>query len=98
MSEVSAKVPDDSPLMIAWNAFKASDGYANTLKWARHVAIRERETNALIEIQHPHTEGSLWAAFMAGWNAALKVGEKTALDAVDAAFARSARPTGADRG
>jgi hypothetical protein len=73
MSDVMAKLPDDSPLMIAWEAYKRTDGYANTLKWARHVAVKERETNALIEIQHPHTEGSLWAAFMAGYNAALRV-------------------------
>jgi len=70
MSDVMAKLPDDSPLMIAWNAYRATDGYANVLKWARHVKVQERETNALIEIQHPHTEGSLWAAFMAGYKAA----------------------------
>lgn len=70
MSDVMAKLPDDHPLMIAWEKWKKSDGYANTLKWARRISVAERETNALLEIQHPHTEGSLWGAFMAGYNAA----------------------------
>lgn len=63
----SAKLPDDSPLMIAWNAYRATDDYANTLKWARHLSMHLQEAQATII--HPHTEGSLWAAFMAGWKA-----------------------------
>lgn len=50
----SAPVPADHPLMTAWNAYKASEGYANTLRWAKEPA---------------HTEGSLWAAFSAGFDA-----------------------------
>jgi hypothetical protein len=38
--------------MVAWNADKATAEYANTLRWAMH-----RE----------HAEGSLWAAFSAGF-------------------------------
>lgn len=47
-------VPESHPLMVAWNAYKATDEYANTKKWALH---------------EQHVEGSLWAAFMAGFNA-----------------------------
>lgn len=41
--------------MIAWNAYKATDEFANTRKWARH---------------EQHVEGSLWAAFFQGFSAA----------------------------
>lgn len=51
----SSPLPLDHPLMLAWTAHKTSPEYANTLSWAQHAA---------------HTEGSLWAAFMAGWTAA----------------------------
>lgn len=46
------KVPDDHPLMIAWNEYKAGPDFENTKQWATAPK---------------HTEGSLWAAFMAGW-------------------------------
>lgn len=39
------------PLMLAWEAYKATDEYANTKRWASHPE---------------HAEGSLWAAFVAG--------------------------------
>lgn len=48
-------VPNDDPLMVAWNEYKASEEYRNTKKWA---AFEE------------HVDGSLWAAFLAGWSAA----------------------------
>jgi len=41
--------------MVAWKEYQASDDFANSQKWARHPA---------------HTEGSLWAAFLAGFQAA----------------------------
>ena len=50
--KVMAKVPGDHPLMVAWNEYKALPEYENTKQWATAQA---------------HTEGSLWAAFMAGW-------------------------------
>lgn len=49
-----APVPQDSPLMIAWKAYKATPEYANALRWGTY---------------QEHTEGSLWAAFEAGFNA-----------------------------
>lgn len=44
-----------SPLRVAWTAYQATDDYANTKRWATHEA---------------HVEGSLWAAFLAGFLAA----------------------------
>lgn len=51
---VMAKVPEDHPLMQAWTAHKVSEEYANSVKWAAH---------------EKHVDGSLWALFVAGWNA-----------------------------
>lgn len=52
---VSAAVPADAPVMIAWGAFKATDDYANTLRWSAAP---------------DHSEGSLWNAFYRGFYAA----------------------------
>lgn len=48
-------VSKDHPLMRAWEAYKQTEDYANTRRWAAHEA---------------HVEGSLWAAFERGWRAA----------------------------
>jgi len=51
-------VPDeDHPLIIAWNAYQASDDFDNSRKWMMHP-------------DRQHQLGSLWAVFMAGWLAA----------------------------
>lgn len=47
--------PPDSELMKAWEKYKASDDYANSLHWAAKDEYRE---------------GSMWAAFMSGFEAA----------------------------
>lgn len=51
-----AAVPDDHPLMVAWKKHIATPGYQNSKRWAR---IGNAE----------NLEGSLWALFMAGWEA-----------------------------
>jgi len=45
-------VANDDPLLLAWNRYKDTDDYANTARWA---------------LVPEHTEGSLWAAFAAGY-------------------------------
>ena len=55
-TSVQAQVPEDSPMMVAWRKYEASDEYANSEKWARIEA---------------HTKGAMWAAFVAGFIAAL---------------------------
>ena len=52
---VSGPVPTDHPLMRAWTAHKATEEFSNSRRWAHHAE---------------HLEGSLWALFVAGWNAA----------------------------
>lgn len=49
-------LPADHPLRRAWEAYKASDDYPNTRRWA---------------LVDAHVDGSLWAAFAAGFDAAL---------------------------
>lgn len=47
-------VGQDEPLMIAWNAYKATEEYANSRQWAGYKE---------------HLDGSLWAVFCAGYAA-----------------------------
>lgn len=55
---MSVMTPCDpgSPLMRAWEVYRRTAEYENTARWAG---------------RSEHTEGSLWAAFEKGWNAAL---------------------------
>lgn len=62
MSTAMTPVPEDHPLMLAWKEFKLTDEYHNSKKWASHPE---------------HVEGSLWTAFMMGWNAELPKHEHT---------------------
>lgn len=48
-------LPKDHPLMKAWDAYRATDGYRNSFKWCADLE---------------HRQGSMWAAFMSGWCAA----------------------------
>jgi len=50
--------PTDSPVMIAWEAYKMSDEFQNVKTWAVHLE---------------HVEGSLWEAFNQGYAAANSV-------------------------
>lgn len=51
----STPLPSDDARMVAWREYTATDDYRNTKRWA---------------VEPPHTEGSLWAAFLAGWSGA----------------------------
>ena len=55
---VMAAVPEDHPLMVAWNAYKATDDFAGNMRWA----ARDSE----------YLDGCLWGAFMAGFSAATR--------------------------
>lgn len=72
----SQKCPDDHPLMIAWKAHQQTDEFKNTLHWTKQnivitTAETEPEANRVNpeEQRHQRAMGSLWAAFMAGFNA-----------------------------
>lgn len=61
MSEAQAEVPIGDPMRDAWEAYRLTDEYRNTLRWA---------------IYPEHAPGSLWAAFVAGWQADRKLAEQ----------------------
>lgn len=52
---VSIPLPEHDPMLIAFKAYEKTACYANTKRWAIHPE---------------HVEGSLWAAFCEGWEAA----------------------------
>lgn len=52
--EAMSPIAKDAPVMVAWEAYKAGDSYQNTRRWASH---------------EEHVDGSLWAAFSAGFTA-----------------------------
>lgn len=60
----------DSPLVVAWEAFKTSESYANSVKWAAYPE---------------HLEGSLWALFSTGFMAAAQFERARCVDVVNAA-------------
>ena len=61
MTPTMTPVPEDHPLMVAWTGHKQTEEYANSLKWAA---------------DEKQVEGSLWALFMAGWEASAALAQK----------------------
>jgi len=77
MSEAIKPVPADHPLMIAWTAYQSSEGYANSYKWATAGIDPPPAANGdptanrcTADSYRKFVEGSLWAAYIAGFNAA----------------------------
>lgn len=75
-----APCPPESPLMKAWEAYQTTDDFKNSLIWAtalRYTDAGNRNfefdaaANQITNLQREqHAKGSLWAAFMQGWQAA----------------------------
>lgn len=70
----------DDPRMLAWEAYKATEDFANSLYWATtdtmmrqgtaaEHGIDTRANVATSEMKAERAQGSLWAAFIAGWTA-----------------------------
>ena len=87
MSDCEQQCPSDSPLMIAWEKYKATDEYKNSLLWAtRYIPeddpaeierIRSKGANPVTKAnKEQFVEGSLWAAFMAGFLAIYPNGDQ----------------------
>ena len=55
MSDAMAPVPADHPMMKAWETYRKTEDFRNSVKWAADVE---------------HRTGSMWAAFVAGFEAA----------------------------
>jgi len=56
---IMKQVDEKSPLILAYEQYKLTEHYANTLKWAK---------------EENHVEGSLWAAFAEGWRVGYRDG------------------------
>jgi hypothetical protein len=76
---VMQKVPDDHPMMKAWEAYKATQEFGNALKWAtRAILVATEATLPEANRVDPADErertarGALWSAFVAGFNAATR--------------------------
>jgi hypothetical protein len=78
---VYTQVRDDDPLMIAWNAYKRTESYANSFSWATRFIpeddpeeverVRASGANHFGREQRiKAVEGSLWSAFMHGFRSA----------------------------
>lgn len=52
---VETEVSTDDPRKVAWDKYKKTSTYANTRRWA---------------LKEEAVDGSLWAAFIAGFEAA----------------------------
>lgn len=77
MSQPTTKCPDDHPLMIGWTTYQQTEDFKNTLRWAtKNIVITTEATAPEANRVNPEEErnrramGSLWAAYMAGFNAA----------------------------
>ena len=72
------KLPDDHPLMIAWEKYRTTEEAQNSDKWAQTLYVSKPMQGQII-VEHPHLAGALWASFAAGFNAgkdALRNGEE----------------------
>lgn len=72
-----APCPPDHPLMIAWKRYQETDDFKNSYKWAtagiEPPPIEQRDPTAnypTADTYRQYVQGSLWAAFMAGFGAA----------------------------
>lgn len=63
------RLPDDHPMMIAWESYRSTPEAANSDKWAQTLDVSGPMQGQII-VGHPHLVGALWAAFVAGYEAA----------------------------
>ncbi len=56
MSNASGPIRDDHPMKVAWDAYTGTDRYENTVR--------------LLGDPMQSAAGTLWAAFLEGWNGA----------------------------
>ncbi len=62
---IERAVDRDEPVYKAWNIYKETDDFKNSLKWTMDKSLQG--------MAHEQTcTGSLWAAFVAGYNMRVK--------------------------
>lgn len=77
MSEAQSQLPAEHPIMIAWDSYKKSSEFKSSKHWALVIVPRYDHPGAesgcvLLPFDQRErlVEGSLWAAFLAGYKAA----------------------------
>lgn len=78
-----AVLPADDPRMIAWNKYTATEEYADAMRWAL-------DTNVPGDRRQRYVDGALWAAFVAGFDAAEAVAQHRAAEDVESVLGLSA--------
>lgn len=78
-SDTMSPTPKDHPMKKAWDAFKATEEFRNSRRWALTIAPmiqagdpdaqRKRLSLMPIEQREQHVDGALWNAFVHGWRA-----------------------------
>lgn len=80
MNEPMTAAPKDSPLMVAWEAFQRTEKFKNSVRWAQVITLvpdpdkKADDGLPIIDMTFPHMMGSLWAVFLAGFNAGVAAG------------------------
>ena len=80
MRSAMSKLPLTDPMWADWEKYRATADYENSKHWAMRVApmFQVGEDRAAvcdlmpIEQRSRHVDGSMWAAFVAGYEAALR--------------------------
>ena len=79
--EAMMQCPPDSDLMKAWTAYQEADGFKDSLYWATTETVMRKERAQELNVppennvanattREQYAKGALWAAFMAGFEAA----------------------------
>lgn len=74
-TSTQSPVPQDHPLMIAWNEFKKTTEYANAVRWSQElgaITINPGPHGTRLTADHPYLDGSLWGVFEAGFGAQIR--------------------------
>jgi len=58
-------LPDDHPMMKAWNAWCSTDEFKNSLMWATKTHYDDGRPIGEIQIEQ-HAKGAMWLAFIKG--------------------------------
>jgi hypothetical protein len=64
-TQTQMALPNDHPMMVAWNAFCSTDEFKNALRWAVETKYDDgREVGD--HWREQHAKGAMWLAFTKG--------------------------------
>ena len=65
MIQAEMALPNDHPMIKAWNAFCATDEFKTALRWAVETKYDDGRPINPIQIEQ-HAKGAMWLAFTKG--------------------------------